>query len=163
MFKKFFRIINKYFAIIVILYMVYSLINTIVYMKLSDIIKYNCHAEVIFDIWIAISFVILILIPASNALSNKKYTFTWKDIVKIKGKVYAEEFKISGKMDGDAYQIDDFIIAVAEKHGVEYDAIETYLMDDIEFNPKDLPFGAEDCGCYINGQPEWLIDLDSDN
>jgi len=86
--------------------------------------------------------------------------YTWKDIVKINGKCYAEEFEISGEMDGDdAYMIDEFLSAVAEKHNVDVDDVETYMMDGIHFNPKELPFGAESCGCYIDGVAEWLIDL----
>ena len=84
--------------------------------------------------------------------------FTWKDIVRVNGKISAEEFEISGVMDGeDIYQIDDFLEAVAEKYGVDTGDIETYMMDNIDFNPKELPFGAEDCGCYINGMAEWLL------
>lgn len=89
-------------------------------------------------------------------MNNNKYA--WKDIVKVNGIISAEEFEISGEMDGeDIYQIDDFIESVAEKYGVDTDDVETYMMDDIKFNAKELPFGAEDCGCYINGIAEWLI------
>ena len=31
------------------------------------------------------------------------------------------------------------------------------MLDDIEFEPKELPYGAEECGCYINGVAEWLL------
>lgn len=87
-----------------------------------------------------------------------KDKFTWKDIVKVNGKISAEEFEISGEMDDvDIYQIDDFFEAVAEKYGVDTGDIETYMMDNIDFNPEELPFGAEDCGCYINGVAEWLL------
>lgn len=86
-----------------------------------------------------------------------KKTYTWKDIVEINGKIYAEEFPISGIMDDkNTYQIDNFIHAVAEKHGVDTDDVKTYMMDNIDFDPATVPFGAEDCGCYINGQAEWL-------
>jgi hypothetical protein len=89
-------------------------------------------------------------------MSKNKYT--WKDIVKVNGIISAEEFEISGEMDDeDIYQIDDFFESVAKKYGVDGGEIETYMMDDIEFNPEDLPFGAEDCGCYINGKAEWLL------
>ena len=85
--------------------------------------------------------------------------YTWKDIVEINGKHYAEEHIISGEMDNeDIYQIDSYLEAVADKHNVDVDDIKTYMMDDIEFNPKEMPYGAEDCGCYINGIAEWLID-----
>ena len=90
---------------------------------------------------------------------SNKIIYTWKDIVEINGVHYAEEFEISGIMDDEnTYQIDEFFIAVAEKHQVDVDEIKTYMMDDIDFNAKNLPFGAEDCGCYINGIPEWFID-----
>lgn len=83
--------------------------------------------------------------------------YTWKDIVKINGNVYAEEFPISGKMDCQSiYQIDDFLYSVARKHGVSVEDIETYMIDNIDFDSSDLSFGIEDCGCYINGIAEWL-------
>lgn len=86
-------------------------------------------------------------------------TFEWRDIVKVNGKCYAECFEISGDMDGpDAYQIDDFYSAIAHKYGVDVDDIETYVMDDIEFDPDAMPYGAESCGCYIDGIPEWYSD-----
>lgn len=89
---------------------------------------------------------------------NNKYT--WKDIVEINGKYYAEEFPISGEMDGDGddycYQIDDFLETVAKKYKVNVDDIKTYMMNNIEFDPTPLPFGAESCGCYIDGVAEWL-------
>ena len=88
--------------------------------------------------------------------------YTWKDIVLVNGKTYAEEFKISGKTDdGNFYQIDDFIDAVAKKYNVNSDDVKTYVMDNIEFDPKELEFGAESCGCYINGVAEWLIGLNN--
>ena len=89
----------------------------------------------------------------------KKCKFTWKDIVEIDGKYYAEWFPISGiTSDPDAYEIDDFLQAVAEKHNVEVANIKTYMMDNIDFNAQDFSFGAEECGCYIDGEPEWFID-----
>lgn len=85
---------------------------------------------------------------------------TWKDIVNINGVCYAEELPISGEKDGDEddvyYQLDDFYEAVAKKYSVDVDDIKTYMMDDIEFDPRMLPWGAEDCGCYIDGVAEWL-------
>lgn len=87
------------------------------------------------------------------------YVYIWKDIVKINGVCYAEAFEISGEMDNpDCYQIDDFLEAVAHKHGVDVDDIETYTMDDIEIDPAEMPWGAEGCGCYINGVAEWCIE-----
>lgn len=87
-----------------------------------------------------------------------KNKYTWKDIVKVNGEITTEEFEISGVMDNeDTYQIDDFLEAVAQKYGVNVDDVETYMMDDIDFDPDELPYGAEDCGCYINGVAEWLL------
>ena len=92
----------------------------------------------------------------SQVVNTKKYT--WKDIVRINDKLYCEEFPISGEMDGpDTYCIGDFMKAVAEKHNCDTDDIETYMLDNIEFDPSGLPFGAEACGCYIDGVAEWLI------
>ena len=85
--------------------------------------------------------------------------FTWRDIVEINGKHYAEEFPISGLKDGESvYQIDDFLDAVGRKYNVEPEKIKTYMMDGIDFDPKELCFGAESCGCYINGVPEECYD-----
>lgn len=97
----------------------------------------------------------------------KKYT--WKDIVRIDGKLYCEEFPISGEMDApDIYCIGDFMKAVAEKHNCDTDDIETYMlgMTDVlgmsvisgEIIGSGLEFGAEACGCYIDGVAEWLIE-----
>ena len=89
--------------------------------------------------------------------------YTWKDIVKINGITYAEEFEITGAVDFlyevgvYVYQIDEFLESVAEKYGVDVDEVETYMMDGIEFDPSTMPFGAEDCGCYIDGVAEWLL------
>lgn len=90
---------------------------------------------------------------------------TWRDIVKVNGEIHAEEFPISGDKDCEGiYIIDDYIEAVAEKYGVERDSIETYMMDGINFDPFILPYGAEECGCYINGVAEWMIGYwDGDN
>ena len=87
----------------------------------------------------------------------RKKEYVWKDIVRIKGKDTAEVFPISGIMDDDThYQIDDFLEAVADKYDVDTDDIETYMMDAIAFDPATVAFGAEDCGCYIDGVAEWL-------
>lgn len=89
-------------------------------------------------------------------MSKNKYT--WKDIVNVNGLISTEEFEISGEIDGnDFYIIDNFLNAVAKKYKVDIDDVKTYMMDDIEFNPNDLKFGAEECGCYINGIAEWLL------
>lgn len=85
--------------------------------------------------------------------------YEWYDIVEINGSCHAEHFEISGKTDGNEqesfYQIDDFLEAVARKYGVDTDDIQTYMMDNIDFDPQAQPFGAEACGCYIDGRPEW--------
>ena len=87
-----------------------------------------------------------------------KNKYTWRDIVKVNGEIHAEEFSISGDKDCEGiYIIDDYIEAVSEKYGVEKDSIETYMMDGINFDPFILPYGAEECGCYINGVAEWMI------
>lgn len=88
----------------------------------------------------------------------RKNKYTWKDVVKVNGKITTEEFEISGEMDDeDTYQIDDFLVAVAQKYGVDVDDVETYMMDNIKFDPEELSYGAEECGCYINGVAEWLL------
>lgn len=91
---------------------------------------------------------------------SKLIQYTWKDIVDIKGVVTAEEFPISGEieeLEGTVYKIDEFYDAVAEKYDVNKDDILTYMVDGIDFDPAGLPWGAEDCGCYIDGVPEWAI------
>lgn len=97
---------------------------------------------------------------ASDIINEfKKHKFTWRDVVEINGKCYAEEFSISGIMENpDTYILDDFYTSVAEKHNVDLtkEEIKTYMMDNICFDPTELEFGAEDCGCYIDGQPEWF-------
>lgn len=106
-------------------------------------------------------------IDAVAKLAADGKLYTWKDIVDINGVCYAEEFPISGEKDGDEddayYRLDDFYEAVAQKYGVDVDDIETYMMDGIEFDPRVLPWGAEDCGCYIDGVAEWLIGLDEES
>ncbi len=87
---------------------------------------------------------------------KNKPQYEWKDIVCINGKIFAETFEISGKMDDEThYDISDFLNAVANKHSVDVDDVQTYMMDNIDFNPQLMPYGAEACGCYINGEPEW--------
>lgn len=88
----------------------------------------------------------------------KKHHFTWKDIVQVNGKLYEEEFMISGLMDDkNTYQIDDFLEAVAKKYDVSPKDIKTYTMDNIPLNSTEIIL-AGDCGCYIDGTPEWCID-----
>ena len=85
----------------------------------------------------------------------KQQKFIWKDIVEIRGEYHYEEFPISGLMDDElTYQIDDFLDSVGRKYNVYPGNIKTYMMDGIDFDPKKLSFGAESCGCYINGVPE---------
>lgn len=84
--------------------------------------------------------------------------YVWKDIVKVNGWISAEAYPISGKMTTDEhYEIDDFLSAVAKKYDVSPDDVQTYMMDNIEFDPSTVPFGAEACGCYVDGIAEWLI------
>ena len=97
-----------------------------------------------------------------NGSTNEKYeesevvnvkNYTWKDIVKVGDKVFCEEFPISGELfDKDTYKIGDFVKAVAEKHGVEPEEVDTYMLGaDIsgEIYDSGLIFGPEECGCYI--------------
>ena len=78
--------------------------------------------------------------------------YVWKDIVKVNGWISAEAYPISGKMTTDEhYEIDDFLSAVAKKYDVSPDDVQTYMMDNIEFDPSTVPFGAEACGCYVDG------------
>ena len=95
---------------------------------------------------------------AKNTLAEfKEHHFTWKDIVQIDGKLYEEEFQISGLMDDEnTYQIDEFLEAVAKKYDVSPENIKTYVMDNIQPSPMEFIL-AEDCGCYIDGTPEWYI------
>lgn len=100
----------------------------------------------------------------NSLLSSEEYTqylndvsnYVWYDIVSVNGKITAEEFPISGETDAEFYQIDDFLEAVAKKYGVGSDEVKTYMMDGIDFDPKELPFGAEACGCYKNGELQFL-------
>lgn len=83
--------------------------------------------------------------------------YEWWDVVEINGKHYCEVFEISGEMDSDdVFQIDAFLQSVAWKYGVDVDDVKTYTMDDVQFNPEGMKFGAECCGCWIDGVPEWL-------
>lgn len=82
-------------------------------------------------------------------------TFTWKDIIKVRDEIHAVEYPISGEKDNeDCYTCDDFFDAVANEFDINPEDIETYLFDDIDFDPRGLPFGAEACGCYIDGVAE---------
>lgn len=86
--------------------------------------------------------------------------YTWRDIVSVNGKITAEMFPVSGEMDDEFYRIDDFLEAVAKKYGVETDSVKTYMMDGIDFDPKELPFGAEACGCYKNGELQFMCETE---
>lgn len=91
-----------------------------------------------------------------SGMENKKYT--WKDIVNVNGKIFAEEFKISGEMvNGDNYNIDEFLNSVAEKYNVAAEEVKTYMLDNIDFDSSKMKFGTEECGCYINGIAEWTL------
>lgn len=84
--------------------------------------------------------------------------YTWKDIVIIGDIVSPEEHEIEGIRDDDNnYILDDFYTAVADKFGVDEDEIETLMIDDVNIDIKDLPYGLEACGCYINGVAEWTL------
>lgn len=83
--------------------------------------------------------------------------YTWKDIVVIGDIVSPEEHEISGELDDNHYILDDFFKAVAEKFDVDENEIETLLMDDVNIDVSKLPYGHEECGCYINGVAEWLL------
>lgn len=99
---------------------------------------------------------------------HKSGNLTWKDLVRINDKVYAEEFPIENVTDEDDYcndifRVEMFLRAVAEKYNCDVDDIKTWFLDGDDFDegadmPEDyvkaLPFGAEDCGAYINGEPE---------
>lgn len=87
--------------------------------------------------------------------------YMWKDIVKIGDRLFVEKFPISGEMDGDThYRIDEFIEAVANKYSVPIDSVKTYMMDGITVDSAMLQIAIEECGCYINGIPEWNIPED---
>jgi hypothetical protein len=80
----------------------------------------------------------------------------YKDLVCVRGKVYAEEFPISGEMDDESvYRIDDFLDAVAKKHHCQPDEVITYLEDvwhfTTDYNVSQLSFGPKECGFYIDG------------
>lgn len=97
--------------------------------------------------------------PYCGRKFNKKYT--WKDLVYANGQVFAEEHPISGEMEDDVYQIDDFISASAALHNCKTEDLHLWTMDGDDFAPADmdvsnLPFGAEMCGAYVNGEPEYL-------
>jgi hypothetical protein len=117
-----------------------------------------CHAEDMCECMIFCGFYdsCLNVEKAWNTIKEfEGQEFTWKDVVEINGKHYAEEFPISGLMDSeDVYQIDDFLESVGRKYNVYPGNIKTYMMDGIAFDSKEVEFGAESCGCYINGIPE---------
>lgn len=101
-------------------------------------------------------------------MSNKT-KYTWKDLVCIDGKVYAEEHPISGEREGEDdeyWDIDEFLEAVSSKYHCPIENIKTYMMDGPYFagtiDMSQLAFGAESCGAYINGVAEWAIDDDED-
>lgn len=105
-------------------------------------------------VWEAILIEILQRLQNSPKTSFKSYSYedihVWADIVKVNDKYHAEIFPISGEMDDEShYRIDDFIDAVADKYGVNADDIQTYVMDNIDFDPSALPFGAEYCGHHL--------------
>ena len=42
-------------------------------------------------------------------------------------------------------------LLLQKKYDVSPDDVQTYMMDNIEFDPSTVPFGAEACGCYVDG------------
>lgn len=87
-------------------------------------------------------------------------SYTWKDIVRIPcgpTHIYLmEEFPITGHKDDDQhYQIDEFITAVGQKHLVDPDSVQCYMLDQFEL-PDPCSLDPAVCGCYINGKPEWV-------
>lgn len=99
-----------------------------------------------------------------GGLNTLKYT--WKDLVYIQGQgVFSEEHSISGEHDDFSYEIDDFIEASALLHRCPEEDIRLWSMDGDNFAPIDidtssLSYGAESCGLYVNGIPEWHIEAD---
>mgnify|MGYP003495951213 FL=1 len=94
-----------------------------------------------------------------NDESAKTDIYTWRDVVSINDQIFCVEEKISGEFDAySGYDIDKFLETVAKNHNVDVDDVKTYMMDQIEFDPTNLPYGAEECGCYINGVAEWTIE-----
>lgn len=85
--------------------------------------------------------------------------YTWKDLVYIDGKVFAEEVQISGERDDDTYNCDNFFSAIEKKYG--RDDFTTYMFDGENFAPaydtSTLPYGVESCGLYVNDIPSWYI------
>lgn len=90
-------------------------------------------------------------------MEEKKYV--WKDIVKINDTLTVEEFPISGEMEDTAtYLIDDFIKSVAAKYGVNESDVTTHMLNHFEVGEDaGLAITTEECGCYINGTPEWEL------
>ena len=104
-----------------------------------------------------------------NSCVTEGNIVTWKDLVCVKGKVYAEEFPIENGVDPDengepAFRIDMFLGSVAEKYGCDPDEVVTWTMEGDGFDegadlPEDfywsgaLAFGCAECGAYINGEP----------
>lgn len=84
--------------------------------------------------------------------------YSWKDFVKIGDDIYFEESFISGKQDSvDVYQIDEFIEFVAKKYDVDVDNIHLWTMEHFEMPVEILKHNISECGLYINGIPEWII------
>ena len=104
-----------------------------------------------------------------NFRVTDRNTVTWKDLVCVNGKVYAEEFPIDNGFDyvdgeGVIFRMDNFVDALVKKYDCDDEAIAIYTIDGEVFDEgADLPdgfyqsgeitFGAESCGAYINGKP----------
>lgn len=97
-------------------------------------------------------------VPA-RLLGVREHSYIWVDIVKVGDIVAPAIHSISGLKDDDMhYQIDDFIEAVAKEYNVDTDQIKTYMMDNIDFDPSSVSIDVAQCGCYIDGVPEWLVE-----
>lgn len=81
---------------------------------------------------------------------RSKPIYFWKDIVLVNGVVTSEVFEIGEDYSTSNY-IRDFIKAVANKYGVEFDDVKTYWLHGIEFNPQaeGVDFPKEQCGMWI--------------
>lgn len=97
-------------------------------------------------------------VPAS-LLGVREHSYVWVDIVKVGDIIATAIHPISGIKDDDMhYQIDDFIEAVAKEYNVDTDQVKTYMMDNIDFDPDSVSIDTTQCGCYIDGVPEWLVE-----
>jgi hypothetical protein len=83
-------------------------------------------------------------------------TYTWKDIVYIKGKYYWIEEQISGADNAfTEYDCKDYFNKIAKRFHIKTTDIKTYMFDNIKpnINEMDAPWELKQCGCYRNGIP----------